>query len=176
MAGKKPKTPRVTKNNRRVQIYAALIIAAGGIIAVIIARIWISPPSSALEITSLTPISPSMLDVQVRNIGSVEALITELTVLILEDRGIPESTELDILPYRPPSGRYNLSIGELQVDQSTSVHVSHSVGENKADRFLVGLARNTRRLKVKLTITYNRNQIVSETVWMVVLSVTKNIR
>jgi len=175
MTKKGPKANHSSKEKNKTAIYVALIGAAALIVVAIITELFgllPKPPPSVLEITSLTPKNPSLLDVKVRNIGPAEALITELTVSILRESGTLELTDLGPLP---SSGQYNLSVAGLQVGQSTSVQVSHSVGANKADRFLVGLANNTRRLIVKLTITYNRDQIVSETVYMMVIDVTKNI-
>lgn len=85
-------------------------------------------------------------------------MITELTVSIAEHPGIRSLGSLH------PSAQYNLPIEDLRVGDSKSIHVSHLIEANKADRFLVAF-NNNRALKVKLTITYNRNQTVSETVW-----------
>lgn len=69
-----------------------------------------------------------------------------------------------VAPVLHPSAIYELSIGDLKEGQARSIHVSHVVGANKADRFLVAL-NTSRLLYVKLTLTYNRNQTVSETAW-----------
>ena len=160
MSKKEAKVTKGLKKGSRIKIYVALIGAIAIISAAVITGLFgLIDQQSVLEITSLTATDQSELDVQVRNIGSAEVLITELTVSIVED------TETAVLPELHPSAIYELSIGDLKEGQARSIHVSHVVGANKADRFLVAL--NTFRvLNVKLTLTYNRNQTVSETAWL----------
>jgi hypothetical protein len=166
MSKKEAKATQGLKKSSRIQIYVALIGAIAIIGAAIITGFFSLldkepqiDQQSVLEITSLTATDQSELDVQVRNIGSTEALITELTVSIVEDTG------KFVLPILQPSARYELPIGDLREGQARSIHISHAVGANKADRFLVALD-TTRILKVKLTLTYNRNQTVSDTAWL----------
>ena len=165
MSKKGPKANHSSKEKNKTAIYVALIGAAALIVVAIITGLFGLIPKnsqSTLEITSLTATGQSKLNVQIRNIGSAEALITELTVSIVEDPGKKASifTPHAILY---PSAQYDLAIEDLTVGESKSIQVSYVIGVNKADRFLVDL-HTTRALPVRLTITYNRNQTVSETV------------
>ncbi|GAG48835.1 unnamed protein product, partial [marine sediment metagenome] len=109
MSKKEAKATKGLKKGSRIQIYVALIGAIAIIIAAVITGFFgLIDQQSVLEITSLTATYQSELDVQVRNMGSAEVLITELTVSIVGDTGII------VLPVLHPSAIYELSIGDLK--------------------------------------------------------------
>ena len=157
MSKKKPKAIQSRdKKDRDLSIALIMVLAQIGI--ALIPGI-IPKQQSGLEIILLTSTHEAELDVRVRNRGSTEVLITELTVSIVEDTG-------DVLiGLLRPSARYELPIVDLKEGEARSIRVSHVVGAHKVDRFLVAL-QTTAVLKIKLTITYNGNQTVSDIVWL----------
>lgn len=115
--------------------------------------------SEGIELSSLAPRDLGVLDVKVRNTSSSDALITEIKAAIVKD------SDLEAMAVLQPSADYRIPIGDLKKGQSRSIKVSHVVEANKADRFLVFL-NTSRVLKVKLTLTYNRDKTTSRTVWL----------
>lgn len=112
-----------------------------------------------LEITSLTTTNQGELDVIVRNLCSIDTIITKITISVLEDQGM-------VLPILEPTARYNLPIGDLMVGGSRSIDVAYVVKSHQADRFLINLG-TTRLLKIRLNLTYNKNNVASSitTIW-----------
>ena len=135
-------------------IIAALIIGIFGYIGT--NELSESHELSELEITSLTMTYNGELDVKVRNIGSAPALITKITVVVLED------ADVCVEPCLEPSAKYYLPIDDLSVGESKSIHISHVVGPNEADRFLIALQTHY-PLLIELKLEYNHDQTVSET-------------
>lgn len=134
------------------------IIALIGAAATIIAAIIGISDTGMLELTSLTMTENGELDVKVRNLGSSDALITKISVTLLETNYEPGMITTGLLL---PTAYYNIPLNNLKVGQTRSIDASHVVAPNKSDRFLVNLD-TTKSMKIELTLTYNKNQKISE--------------
>ena len=134
-------------------IIVAIITAVGGIGAALITYLT-RRRTQPLEISAVTVTDNSELDVKVRNTEESDALITRIQVTVLRVFGTQAEAIL------PPSAGYELPIHDLSRGQSRSVQVSQVVEQKGTDRFLVAL-HTRRRLRLKLTLTYNRDKTVS---------------
>ena len=99
------------------------------------------------------------LDVLLRNTDSTDAVISTLTIKALEEKVLHGSG------YLPPSQGFQFPIVDLPVGEERSINVNHFVTAKQADHIVIFLD-TIRRLKIRLTITYNGGKTVSEEIWL----------